>query len=120
MAVIWLASSRTAVAGTGIVGEDKVVHFFVFGLLATLLARTDWAAGRPWLAVVLASFYGFVDEAHQSFTPGRFVDVADWVADTLGAVVAVAVYVRWPAYRRWLERPLTAMRSRKSRIENRA
>ena len=119
MLLIWLASSRSEVASTGFLGEDKIVHFFVFGLLATLLARTDWTARRPWLAVLLASLYGLLDEAHQSFTPGRMVDVADWVADTLGACVAVWVYVKWTAYRHWLETPLGSSRDRKSRIENR-
>lgn len=115
--LIGAASSRSEVATTGVAGEDKVVHFFVFGLLATLLARTDWTAGRPWLAVLLTSLYGLFDEAHQAFTPGRFVDVADWVADTLGAIVAVTVYTKWTAYRRLLEQPLGG---RKSRIEKRA
>lgn len=104
---------------TGITGEDKIVHFFVFGLLATLLARTDWAAGRPWLAVALTMAYGLADELHQAFTPGRFMDVADWLADTCGAIVAVLVYVKWPAYRRWLETPLRGGDRGKSRIEKR-
>jgi len=31
------------------------------------------------------------DEWHQSFVVGRFSDVADWVADTSGAALAVFV-----------------------------
>jgi hypothetical protein len=34
------------------------------------------------------------------------MEFADWVADTLGAAVAVVVYLRWNGYRRVLEMPL--------------
>lgn len=109
--LIVIASGRSAVASPDIVGIDKVAHFFVFGLLATLVARNGFVPGRAWVAVVLVSLFGITDEWHQSFTPGRSVQVADWVADTLGAAVAVACYAGWPAYRRLLEGPV------KSRIE---
>jgi len=117
-AAIALASGRSEVAGPDIVNIDKLAHFLVFGLLATLIARIDGVRAWPGLglgwAVVLASTYGLLDEYHQSFTPGRFVEVADWVADTLGAAVAVALYARWPWYRRLLE---TRLGRRKRRIE---
>ena len=32
-------------------------------------------------------------------TPGRVVELNDWVADTLGAIVAVSVYRSWSHYR---------------------
>jgi VanZ family protein len=73
--------------------------------LGTLVVR---ALGRPraiW-AVVLVSGFGVSDEVHQSFTPGRSMEIADWVADTLGATVAVLAYTRWTAYRQRLESPV--------------
>jgi hypothetical protein len=36
----------------------------------------------------------------------------DWIADTLGAALAVAVYTAWPWYRRLMEIPLSVRRSR--------
>jgi hypothetical protein len=39
----------------------------------------------------------------------------DWVADTLGAALAVTLYARWGWYRRWLEMPVGA---HKRRVEN--
>jgi VanZ family protein len=42
-------------------------------------------------AAVIASAFGATDEVHQSFVPGRNADVADWVADTLGAAVGALV-----------------------------
>src|SRR3990167_3260858 len=83
---------------------DKLVHFAVFGLLCLM---TCWSLStarigskniyKLILAIGIASFYGMLDEFHQSFTPHRSVDVLDWLADTAGAVAAgflwqIAVY----------------------------
>jgi VanZ family protein len=122
MATIALASSRPVVDGPDLPYIDKVVHFLVYGLLGTLFARVPAVGGWAWLgrgwAVVLASAYGVVDEFHQSFTPGRFVEVGDWLADTLGALLAVALYSRWAAYRKLLERPIFGRTKR--RVESSA
>lgn len=104
--VIVAASGRSDVASPDIVNFDKVAHFAVFGLLATLVARNGFVPGRAWLAVAAVSLFGLTDEWHQSFTPGRSVEVVDWVADTLGAIVAVTAYAVWPWYRGLLERSL--------------
>lgn len=60
------------------------------GGLALALGR------RKWLAIALTVAYGFIDEWHQSFVPGRTPDWRDIVADTIGAVLAMLV-VRWIA-----------------------
>ncbi len=105
------ASGRSDVPSPGFYGGDKVVHFLVFGLLATLVVRNGFAPRQAWIAVLAVSLFGATDEWHQSFTPGRAVEVADWLADTLGAAVAVTAYILWPAYRTLLEG------SPKSRVE---
>ncbi len=111
-ALIVVASSRSTVAGPRIEGLDKVVHFAVYGLLATLVCRL----GRGWRAaawsLLVVSAFGVTDEWHQSFVPGRLAEVADWVADTLGALVAVTLYTGWEAYRRLLETPCRFQRGR--------
>jgi VanZ family protein len=99
------ASGRGQVAGPEIVNFDKVAHLAVFGLLATLVLRAP-GLRHAWVAVVVVSLFGAADELRQSFTPGRFVEFADWVADSAGALIAVAVYRYWPWYRRLLETPL--------------
>jgi VanZ family protein len=96
--------------------DDKFAHFAVYGLLGTLvcrIGRCGWRAAL--LACVVAAGYGASDEWHQSFVPGRASDVGDWIADTLGAVVAIGLYTWWRWYRELLERPLW---SRERRIEN--
>jgi VanZ family protein len=86
---------------------DKLAHFGVYGLLATLLFRLIPTASRNGLSalvIVLAvSLFGLSDEIHQAFTPGRSVEFADWVADTLGAAVAVMAYWKWGGYRHLVE-----------------
>lgn len=112
--LIFFASSQSKIAGPDVEGSDKVAHFAIYGLLATLTVRLR--RGRVWaiLSVLIASLYGVSDEYHQSFTPGRSVEAADWLADTLGGLLAVILYTQWTAYRALLERPLW----QKRRIEN--
>jgi hypothetical protein len=69
-------------------GGDKWAHFLVYGILGVLVARA--AELNPRRAAALAiiilgvSLFGALDEAHQAFIPGRFPDVRDWIADTIG------------------------------------
>jgi VanZ family protein len=106
---VFFASGQGAVAAPDIVSIDKVGHFAVFGLLAILIARTQ-PRKRWWWGFVIASAYGAADEWRQSFTPGRFVEFGDWIADTLGAAVGVAVYARWSRFRNALETKLIPRR----------
>lgn len=97
-----------AVPDAGWIELDKLGHFAAYGALATGIARIPEIARWPWLrlwwAVVLASAYGMGDEFRQSLTHGiRSPDWHDWVADTVGAVTAVALYAHCPWYRRTME-----------------
>ena len=105
-ALIFLASSRSHLAGPEVTHLDKVAHFGVYGLLATLACRLGggWRAAA-W-ALLAVSAYGATDEWHQSFVPGRSTELADWIADTAGAALAVSLYTGWARYRQLLERPL--------------
>jgi len=106
-ATIIFESSHGDVAGPDLPSFDKVAHFFVYGLLATLLVRTpqirDLGGQAGWITLVVVSLFGVSDEFHQSFTPGRSVDVLDWMADTSGAALALVCYLRWSLYRNFLE-----------------
>jgi VanZ family protein len=105
--LIFIASSRARVATPDVTRvDDKVVHFAVYGLMATLVCRVGRNGRAALWAFLAVSVYGASDEWHQSLVPGRAAEVADWIADTLGAAVAVALYWGWPAYRRLLEMPL--------------
>lgn len=104
--VVFLASGQSAVASPGFINQDKVAHLSVFGLLGILITRTQ-PRRRWWLGFVLASVYGGADEWRQSFTPGRFVEFGDWLADTVGAGLAVFLYSRWEGFRVTLERKIS-------------
>ena len=114
MVTVFFASGQSQVASPGIVNFDKVAHGLVFGLIATLWARSSSRRAWQWAAILLTSAYGGADEIRQGFTAGRSVEFADWVADTTGAALAVTLYLRWAWYRRVLELPLF---KRKQRIE---
>ncbi len=87
----------------GFVATDKLLHTLVFGGLALLLARAlHWL--KPAVSVdnilvfagVGSSLLGLLLELCQALVPYRSSDVWDWVADTLGAAVAVAlVFLVW-------------------------
>jgi hypothetical protein len=102
-AAITFDSSCSHVAMPAITNFDKVAHFAVFGFLGTLVCRAGGPKWPAWLAVLIVSAFGVTDEWHQSFVPGRTCDVFDWLSDTLGAALAVTVYVKWAWYRRLLE-----------------
>jgi VanZ family protein len=90
MAAIAIASH--APLPVGLPGpSDKLVHAAVFGLLAALWywARrgTDGSRRAAATAVALSVLWGALDEAHQSFVPGRNADFIDLLADAAGAVV---------------------------------
>jgi VanZ family protein len=108
------ASTRSHVASPQVTNIDKIAHFSVYGLLATLLARlgVGWRAA-VW-ALLATSAFGATDEWHQYYVPGRSCDVMDWVADTSGAALAVSLYAGLSWYRRLLEANLWARRIEKS------
>jgi VanZ family protein len=83
---------------------DKLLHTAEYGGLGFLMYRAILGEGMGGIravlaAVVLSSVYGATDEWHQAFVPLRIPDVLDWLADTVGSTIGVALYVvfsRWP------------------------
>lgn len=89
---------------------DKHEHFFFYGVLALLALRAftsaQWrriGAATALGAIVFASVYGVVNEFHQRFVPGRSYEVADMIANAIGASVAVALVWAWSIIRRRFE-----------------
>ncbi len=78
---------------------DKLYHFVEYAILGGLLTRAFVKASPSIIpsrfvwhtAAVLSILYGASDEWHQTFVPGRFATVADWVADVLGSIAGVLV-----------------------------
>ena len=90
-------------------GQDKVVHAAAYGVLGLLLLAAQplqaqgYSRQQAGISVLIASLYGLSDEIHQHFIPGRSSEVLDWVADTVGALIAASLLA-------WLSRALIGVR----------
>ena len=71
---------------------DKLIHFSGFFVLAGLAMLAGWKPSARTHALVLMS-YAALTEILQHFIPGRSFSVFDWVADSLGVVLAIAFSV---------------------------
>ncbi len=74
--------------------QDKIFHMTAYYIMAVSAWRffnchNNSSANYIW-AVIFTSIYGISDEWHQYFVPGRSADVYDWIADTIGAIIAVS------------------------------
>jgi len=108
-AIIFLVSSLSAPPAPSypFAWGDKVNHAGAFAIMMALVFR-----GIRWLlperstrvqlilALACCMLYGATDEIHQAFVPNRQCDIFDWMADTVGALLAMGCIV--PALRtRW-------------------
>ena len=78
-------------------GQDKLIHIVEYGILGVLLLRSlaPWEnqVNNPGLCVFLGSLYGWSDEYHQSFVPGRESDAVDLLADFTGLAMVSLLYL---------------------------
>lgn len=82
--------------------SDKTVHAGAYALLSGLivwaLVNGDFTRVRlrvVVLAVTASVVYGWSDETHQLFVPGRMYEWLDLAADTVGAVSAACGLWAW-------------------------
>lgn len=72
-------------------GFDKFTHAGVYAVLASLFYSSLSKSGvRKYvfvLALLLSALYGFSDELHQSFVPGRDPSFGDLIADFIGSAL---------------------------------
>ncbi len=108
MATIVLLSSQSAppISIDSVPLRDKGLHFVEFAILAILIASAlttrhlgkggvlaRAATGKLALgAIALTTIWGYLDELHQAFVPGRNSDALDLLADFLGAIAGTAIY----------------------------
>jgi len=83
---------------------DKVVHALLYGVLGFLASFSiDWPAGERrvlWRALCVAgavAVWGTLDEIHQAWIPGRSMEMADAVTDTVAGFVGALVATRFAA-----------------------
>lgn len=108
LGIFWLGVSHLTIEiPHGFLPQDKLGHFIAFGLLVVLLLRA-LRFGFPAtnlrqlliLSVVGSSALGALLECWQSLFPYRSVELADWTADTLGALLAGLLVKFWLHWRR--------------------
>jgi VanZ family protein len=80
--------------------QDKLHHAIAYGMMGIFAWRAirhlvDKPIIRAFAILVFCSLYGVSDEWHQAFVPGRDSGAADWLADTVGAALAIGVFYRW-------------------------
>ncbi len=95
MALIWSVSSMSTpdFPVRAFPFRDKGVHAVLYAGLAFLVAHACLRSfeGRARIRIALVAcfvtiMWGFLDEVHQAFVPGRSADLADLFADGIGAL----------------------------------
>lgn len=84
----------------GIDFEDKLQHLIAYSILGFLIARAffyqnryaNWKKNFLWMAIIIGIFYGIMDEFHQYFVPGRFTDILDALADSIGTILGALLF----------------------------
>jgi len=95
--IYWLSNQSSLPAPQWFPYQDKLHHAGAYFILAGLTVRAfrHFIAKLNWLlfgSLLFSSLYGISDEWHQSFVNGRYSDVNDWLADTLGAALCLGLY----------------------------
>ncbi|HHX43029.1 MAG TPA: VanZ family protein [Chloroflexi bacterium] len=96
---------------------DYIAHAAEFGLLFVLAWRAFRTSAGAWLsrqaapmAWVVSAACAALDEAHQALVPGRMATLADWLADSAGAALAIGAVYLW--FRLGMEERLQRLRGR--------
>lgn len=89
--IFWLSNQPSLPMPMSFPHQDKIYHagaYFIMAIFAWRVLRHKFS--NPWLSALLfCALYGLSDEWHQSFVAGRYCDISDWLADTLGASFAL-------------------------------
>ncbi len=79
--------------------NDKVYHMTEYAILAVLLFRAchysikgTSTVSLGLLSVVVVFIFGCTDELHQWFTPLRYTEGWDLLADALGGIIGVSIW----------------------------
>jgi len=82
-------------------GLDKIIHFLIFGILGWVMTRGFFMTKSIfvkkhffWLIPLITGLFAVLDEYHQALVPGRSPDFFDWMADFLGVVVFMWLYIK--------------------------
>jgi VanZ family protein len=94
--IYWLSDQSILQSPLTFRAQDKVVHigaYFIMGILAWrgFIVFVKKPINNAILCFVFCALFGFSDEWHQFFVPGRHCDIFDWYADMMGAAIATLI-----------------------------
>jgi VanZ family protein len=102
LSVIFFLSALSTLPELPGAPSDKLQHATAYAVMSALvvwaLVRGDWrlVTFRSVVAATLfCTLYGWTDELHQLFVPGRNYDVRDVLANATGAFLAAAASWAW-------------------------
>lgn len=78
---------------------DKGVHLLEFTLLGFFLAfgyflgLKSSAATKSYMTLISGMLLGGLDELHQYFVPTRSLEAMDFVADSIGILAGLGIYI---------------------------
>ncbi len=86
---------------TPIIAADKLAHITVYFMFCLLSHRAfshqeayPFLKRRPFLSAFLFTcLYGYSDELHQLYVPGRTYDYFDMLADATGALLFIVIFL---------------------------
>ena len=98
--IFWLSAQSDPDSLSPFVVPDKIAHLLEYTGFGFLLMRLlsylkpDWGAVQPLIWVLSgALLYGFSDEIHQYFVPGREFSWMDLVADGAGGYLGARLWM---------------------------
>lgn len=106
--IFWLSSIKTLPhVTTPIISADKLAHISIYFVLCwffhrAFLFQQSLPLFKKWSllsAFILTCLYGYFDEVHQLFVPGRTYDYFDMLADAIGAFIYVILAVGVSRYK---------------------
>jgi VanZ family protein len=102
IALIFIGAIITVPGNIEIVnGNDKVIHFFEFFVLAIILFKTLQLYKFKHmyiLGIILGIAFMIASELVQGFVPSRSISIYDFIADTSGFILGLGVF-RWIFYK---------------------
>ena len=77
-----------------------IIAFFLFAIF--LMISLSRGKSKPLLimAFFISLLYAVIDELHQSFVPGRYASLNDFMLDSIGIVYALFIYMISLIYRK--------------------
>jgi VanZ family protein len=97
LAVFVACSVPIALPRLGGLWTDKSDHFAAFLIFEILVVRALRSGAQSWLgrhsvAIAISALFGALLEAWQGLLPWRSMELLDWVADVLGALLGAVIH----------------------------